>query len=49
VRLAAGSDIASMSWAVNVSGEPVPLIAYPHGHTKRGACARSRGARADDG
>lgn len=25
-----GGDIAGMEWAVNVSGKPVPLIAYPH-------------------
>lgn len=31
-----GSDIASMSWALNVSGQPVPLIAYPHRQTRRG-------------
>lgn len=31
-----GGDIASMSWALNVSGEQVPLIAYPHRQTKRG-------------
>jgi hypothetical protein len=26
---ASGTDITGMSWAVNVSGEPVPLVAYP--------------------
>jgi hypothetical protein len=30
-----GGDIASLSWALNVSGQPVPLIAYPH-RTKSG-------------
>lgn len=25
-----GGDIAGMEWAINVSGKPVPLIAYPH-------------------
>lgn len=27
---ARGSSIADMTWALNVSGQPVPLIAYPH-------------------
>lgn len=30
MRRPKGSDIASLEWAVDVSGEPVPLIAYPH-------------------
>lgn len=43
-----GGDIADMSWALNVSGQPVPLIAYPHrevaGRTgKRGMGPRSMG------
>lgn len=25
-----GGDIADLSWALNVSGKPIPLIAYPH-------------------
>jgi len=36
LRRARGSDIASMEWAVDVSGEPVPLVAYPHRQTKKG-------------
>ena len=45
---AEGGDIADMSWALNVSGQPVPLIAYPHrelrGRTgKRGMGPRSQG------
>ncbi len=35
-RSGCGSDIASMSWAVIVSGEPVPLLAYPGRQTKKG-------------
>lgn len=31
-----GGDIAGMSWSLNVNGEQVPLIAYPHRQTKRG-------------
>lgn len=43
-----GADIAGMAWAVNISGESVPLIAYPHrvvaGRTgKRGLGPRSMG------
>lgn len=41
-----GSDIASMSWAVNVSGEPVPLVAYPHRQTAKGVSVEvNRGKR----
>jgi hypothetical protein len=48
LRAAKGGDIAGMSWALNVSGQPVPLIAYPHsavaGRTgKRGMGPRSQG------
>jgi hypothetical protein len=43
-----GGDIAGLAWALNVSGKPVPLIAYPHrafkGKTgKRGMGPRSQG------
>jgi hypothetical protein len=43
-----GGDIASLEWALKVSGQPVPLIAYPHsqvnGRTgKRGMGPRSQG------
>lgn len=46
-----GGDIASLSWALQVSGKPVPLIAYPHrevrGKTgKRGIGPRSQGGLA---
>ena len=48
LRTDKGADIADMSWALNVSGQPVPLIAYPHravaGRTgKRGMGPRSMG------
>lgn len=31
-----GGDIASMEWALKVSGQPVPLVAYPHRQTRQG-------------
>jgi len=41
-----GGDIASMEWAVNVSGERVPLVAYPHHQTKAGVSVEvNRGKR----
>jgi hypothetical protein len=41
-----GSDIASMSWALQVSGEPVPLVAYPHRQTHKGVSVEvNRGKR----
>lgn len=41
-----GTDIASMEWAVNVSGEPVPLVAYPHRQTAKGVTVEvNRGKR----
>lgn len=41
-----GSDIAGMSWAVNVSGEPMPLVAYPHRQGKKGVTVEvNRGKR----
>lgn len=46
LRRAKGSDIAGMEWAVDVSGEPVPLVAYPHRQTKKGASVEvNRGKR----
>ncbi len=36
LRRAKGSDIADMEWAIDVSGESVPLVAYPHRQTKKG-------------
>ncbi len=41
-----GSDIASLEWALNVSGDPVPLIAYPHRQTTKGVSVEvNRGKR----
>lgn len=41
-----GGDISDMSWALNVSGDPVPLIAYPHRQTKKGVSVEvNRGKR----
>lgn len=31
-----GSDIDSFEWRINVSGKPVPLVAYPHRQGKKG-------------
>ena len=46
LRRARGSDIASMQWAVDVSGEPVPLVAYPHRQTAKGVSVEvNRGKR----
>lgn len=36
LRRAKGGDIADLEWAVDVSGEAVPLVAYPHRQTKKG-------------
>lgn len=36
MRRPKGSDIAGMEWALQFSGEPVPLSAYPHRQTKKG-------------
>jgi hypothetical protein len=39
-------DIASMAWAVDVSGDPVALVAYPHRQTSRGVSVEvNRGTR----
>ncbi len=46
LRRARGSDIAGMEWAVDVSGEPVPLIAYPNRQTRKGVSVEvNRGKR----
>lgn len=46
LRRAGGGDISAMSWAVNVSGEPVPLVAYPHRQTRKGVTVEvNRGKR----
>ena len=46
MRRPKGGDIASMTWALDVSGEPVPLVAYPHRQTKKGVSVEvNRGKR----
>ena len=46
LRRAKGSSIATMEWAVNVSGEPVPLVAYPARQTRKGVTVEvNRGKR----
>ncbi|HET9063767.1 MAG TPA: phage tail protein [Candidatus Binatia bacterium] len=46
MRRASGSDISAMTWAVVVSGDPVPLVAYPHRQTKKGVSVEvNRGKR----
>lgn len=41
-----GSDISSFAWSLNVSGEPVPLTAYPFRQTKKGVSVEvNRGKR----
>jgi hypothetical protein len=36
LRRAKGGDIASMEWALDFDGDPVPLTAYPHRQTQKG-------------
>lgn len=46
LRRAKGGDIAGMEWAVDVSGQPVPLVAYPHRQTRKGVSVEvNRGKR----
>ncbi len=46
LRRPKGGDIAAMAWAVDVSGEAVPLVAYPHRQTKKGVSVEvNRGKR----
>jgi hypothetical protein len=46
MRRPKGGDIAGMEWAIDVSGEPVPLVAYPHRVVgKRGDIIRGAGGR----
>lgn len=46
LRRAKGSDIAALEWAVNLSGDPVPLTAYPHRQTAKGVSVEvNRGKR----
>lgn len=41
-----GSDISQLEWAVRLSGEPVPLVAYPHRQTRKGVSVEvNRGKR----
>lgn len=49
LRRAKGSDIAAMQWAVDVSGEPVPLVAYPHREVKGRTGRRGMGPRSQGG
>lgn len=45
-RRAKGSDISRMEWALDVSADPVPLVAYPHRQTKKGVSVEvNRGKR----
>lgn len=46
LRRPSGGDIAGMEWAIDVSGEAVPLVAYPHRQTKKGVSVEvNRGKR----
>jgi hypothetical protein len=46
LRRAKGNGVSGMEWAVEVSGDPVPLVAYPHRQTKRGVSVEvNRGKR----
>lgn len=46
LQRAKGGDISSMAWALNVSGDPVPLVAYPHRQTQKGVSVEvNRGKR----
>lgn len=41
-----GSDISDFSWSLNVSGDPVPLTAYPFRQTRKGVSVEvNRGKR----
>lgn len=46
MRRAKGSDIADLEWALDISGEPVPLVAYPHRQARKGVSVEvNRGKR----
>lgn len=46
LRRPKGGDISAMEWALDVSGGPVPLVAYPHRQAKRGVSVEvNRGKR----
>lgn len=49
LKRAKGSDLGSMEWRVDVSGEPVPLIAYPHRAVKGRRGKRGIGPRSQGG
>ena len=44
-----GGDISDLSWALNVSGKPIPLIAYPHKAVKGKLGKRRMGPRSPGG
>lgn len=44
-----GGDISGMEWAVRFSGEPVPLIAFPHRATKAPRLGKRRQGPVDQG
>lgn len=46
LRRPSGSDISDFAWALDVSGETVPLVAYPFRQTKKGVSVEiNRGKR----
>lgn len=46
LRRPKGGDVSGMEWALDVSGEPVPLVAYPHRQTRKGVSVEvNRGKR----
>lgn len=46
LRRPKGSDIAGLEWGIDVAGDPVPLVAYPHRQTKKGVSVEvNRGKR----
>jgi hypothetical protein len=49
LRAAKSGDIAGMSWALNVSGQPVPLIACPHSMVRGRAGKGAIGPRSQGG
>jgi hypothetical protein len=46
LRRAKESNLNGAEWGIDVSGEPVPLVAYPHRQTKKGVSVEvNRGKR----
>ncbi len=46
LRRPRGGDVAGWEWALDVSGQPVPLVAYPHRQTRKGVTVEvNRGKR----